>query len=130
MIIGIGVDIIRVSRFEKKEKYFYESIFTKKEIIYLEKKLYNAQTSAGIFSAKEAFLKAIGCGIADGNGLLDIEILHNNKNVPYYSINQKIIKYINDKHKKHLEITDINASLSISHDGEYACAFAVIEAFN
>ena len=124
MIIGIGTDIIRIKRFENKKQYFYDSIFTENEKIYFEKKLYNAQSVAGGFAAKEAFLKAIGSGIAENIGLLDIEILHNNKNAPYYNINKKIISYINNISNKN---ENINLNLSISHDGEYACAFAIIE---
>lgn len=127
MIIGIGTDIIRIKRFENKDDYFYNKIFTKDEQDYFKQKSYSLQTVAGLFAAKEAFLKTMGSGIAKGFGLLDIEILHDNLSRPYYNINQKILDYINHISNTFIKKENINTNLSISHDGEYACAFAIIE---
>ncbi len=129
MVIGIGTDIIRVSRFEGKKEYFYDSIFTDSEKSYLDEKLYAPQTIAGLYAAKEALLKAIGTGISGDVGLLDIEILHNKKRAPYYNINKTVISVINKIHKISATKNNINIKLSISHDGEYASAFAIIEQF-
>ena len=57
----IGTDIIRISRIEKslEKSSFKESVFTENEIAYSKR----SETFAGIFAAKEAFLKARGTGI-------------------------------------------------------------------
>lgn len=127
MIIGIGTDIVATERFENKEPHFYEKIFTANEIEYIQKKQYKQNTVAGLFAAKEALLKALGTGIGGGFWLTDVEILHNEQNAPYYSINEKILRYINIKTNKTLEPCNINMQLSISHDLLYASAFAIVE---
>jgi holo-[acyl-carrier protein] synthase len=71
MIIGIGTDIIEVSRIaESIEKYgerFKNRIFTKLEQDYCESFKTNQNLHyAARFAAKEAFSKAIGTGITQG----------------------------------------------------------------
>ncbi len=99
----IGTDIIRISRMEKslKTNGFLEKVFTEKEIAYAKR----AENFAGIFAAKEAYLKAKGTGI--NCRLNTIEILHNDLGKPYI------------KGEK-------NADVSISHDGDYAIASVVL----
>ena len=67
----IGTDIIRISRIEKslEKESFKLSVFTDNEILYSKK----AETFAGIFAAKEAYLKAKGTGI--NKRLNSIEIM-------------------------------------------------------
>ena len=80
MILGIGTDIIEVSRIEKeisKERQgFQKKVFTANEIQYCETKRFKAQNYAARFAAKEACLKAIGTGLRDGLSWKDIEILN------------------------------------------------------
>lgn len=99
----IGTDIIRISRIEKsiKKNSFKEAVFTADEIAYAKK----SETFAGMFAAKEAYLKAVGTGI--NCRLNAIEILHNERGKPY----------INGVK---------NCDVSISHDGDYAAATVVL----
>ncbi len=127
MIIGIGNDIVLIERFENKEPHFYEKIFTKSEIEYIEKKQYRSNTVAGLYAAKEALLKALGTGIGRGFWLTDVEILHDEQNAPYYVNTQKIVSYIAGKSQNNNNDKNINMKLSISHDKLYASAFAIIE---
>ena len=62
MIIGIGTDIIEISRIQKavENKSFLSKIYTKSE-----QQLFhncNYETLAGNFAAKEAVVKAMGTG--------------------------------------------------------------------
>ena len=59
-IIGLGIDIEDISRFENKQKdsTFLKKIFTKKELDYCFKKGNHAQSLAARFCAKEAAIKA------------------------------------------------------------------------
>jgi len=123
----IGVDIIRVERIKglaAKDKN--NKVFTKKEREYADLKvgevnLYNNdfspvyRTLAGMYAAKEAFLKAIGTGIGGELSLSDIEILHDEMGKPFISKNEKIQNML-------LRKAIIFVDLSISHDGEYAIA--------
>jgi phosphopantetheine--protein transferase-like protein len=82
----VGVDIVKVKRFEKYagnlQDTFVQRVFTEREIEYLAKKAHQAQTMAGIFAAKEAVAKAIGTGFR-GFQPRDIEILHKQNGKPY-----------------------------------------------
>jgi holo-[acyl-carrier protein] synthase len=101
--VKIGTDIVKISRIAKsiENNHFKERVFTKSEIEYCK----TAQSFAGIFATKEAYLKAIGTGI--NTDLNKIEVLHNEKGKPYLN---------------GLANTDV----SISHDGEYAIATVII----
>lgn len=111
MIKGIGLDITLISKMQSKvdRQTFMNRIFTQKEQKYINSKGNRSQTAAGIFSAKEAFLKALGKGIFDIR-LNDIEILHNNNGAPY--INYPDVGKI---------------FLSITHMGDIAAAQVIIE---
>ena len=63
MIIGIGVDLVEVSRIEKalQQEGFKEKIFTDEEIAYCEsKKCHAAESFSGRYAVKEAVGKALG----------------------------------------------------------------------
>lgn len=99
----IGTDIVKISRMEEsiKKPSFIKKVFTEREREYCKK----AESFAGVFACKEAYLKAVGTGIT--RPLTDIEILHNDKGRPY-------IDGVS------------NCDVSISHDGEYAVAAVIV----
>ena len=70
MIIGIGNDLINISRIEKTiERFgdrFIQRIFTKEEQIKSEKRRLKAASYAKRFAAKEACSKALGTGFRRG----------------------------------------------------------------
>lgn len=114
-----GVDIVNVNRIKKilnsKKEKFYENIFTEREIEYITRKGHKATTVAGNFAAKEAISKALGTGIGS-IAWKDIEILREVTGKPYINFRNKEII---DKFK----IKEIQ--ISISHETDYAIAFAV-----
>jgi len=66
MLVGIDVlDVVRMEKFVQNE-HFLEKYFTEYEIEYVNKNNRMTQSLAGIYSAKEAFLKALGIGIGGG----------------------------------------------------------------
>ena len=70
MIIGVGIDSLRIARMENavKREAFLNRVFTENERRYLNGKYLAAQSAAGMFCAKEAVLKALSLGIAqDGS---------------------------------------------------------------
>ncbi len=112
----LGTDIVKISRMERViTPEIPRKIFTENEIAYINTKTNKAQTSAGIFAAKEAVLKAIGKGIT--LPLNEVEILHNEKGAPHTRLSGKAKQYCEDAFIGQLEV-------SISHDGEYAIASA------
>lgn len=85
MIFGIGTDIIEVERIKKvmdRDIGFRDKIFTSVEIAYCETKRHKFENYAARFSAKEAFLKAIGTGWRYGIGFSDIEVVNDDLGKP------------------------------------------------
>jgi holo-[acyl-carrier protein] synthase len=113
----IGIDIVKIKRFENFLEKFGKKAFEK----YLDeneiKLVKNAQSAAGFFAAKEAISKALGLGISKECGFFDIKIYKLPNGAPSFTLSSHLIK----SHK----ITSV--SLSISHDGGFAIAAAVIE---
>lgn len=113
----IGIDIIAINRIsDLKSKYgskFLHKFLDENEINLAK----NEATIAGFFAAKEAFSKALGCGISKEFSFHDIKICKNEKGAPFIEINKKIKSYFNIQ----------NANLSISHDGGFAIAAVILE---
>ena len=63
----IGIDICSISRFKnmKNLERFLKKYFTNEEITYIINTGNREETIAGIFSLKEAFVKAIGTGFGN-----------------------------------------------------------------
>jgi phosphopantetheine--protein transferase-like protein len=81
MIKGVGIDIIKVSRFTRSfGPRFFARIFTESEQQYIKGK--PLQTMAGMFAAKEAVAKALGTGFS-GFWPCDIEICRDARGKPY-----------------------------------------------
>jgi len=113
-VINIGIDIVEISRIKNMiEKFGNKALnrfLTQKE----QELLTSPSSYAGYWAAKEAFSKAIGVGIGKECSFLDIEILKDKKNKPYFS--QNTLKKFNLN----------QADLSISHDGGFAIAAVIV----
>lgn len=113
----IGIDTVKISRIERfKERFGDKALkkFLDTDEMLLAK---STQSQAGFWAAKEAVSKALGLGISENCSFFDIKIHKNEKKAPFFTLSP----YLIDTFK----ITD--TSLSITHDGEYAIAVAVIE---
>jgi len=125
LIYGIGTDITEIRRIQKaitRNKNFTNKLFTKDEMDLWEKKNFKLEFIAGRFAAKEAISKALGTGIRDFS-FKDIEIINNELGKPQVILKPKaedIITKISKSYKIHL---------SISHEKEYAIAYALLEVF-
>lgn len=120
----VGIDILDVVRMEKfvQNEHFLEKYFTPYEIEYVTNHNYKQTLSlAGIFSAKEAFLKALGIGIGGGIDLNDIEIRHEESGKPYLQVLSSTSQIM----LKTMNVVDIQ--ISISHSDEMATAICIIE---
>jgi holo-[acyl-carrier protein] synthase len=126
MIYGLGTDIIEVSRIEKvmeRDIGFRDKIFTAVEIAYCETKKYKYENYAARFSAKEAFMKAIGTGWRFGIRFADIEVYHDEFGKPLIRLNGKA-----EELGKIEGISKIHVSLS--HVKEIATAIVIVETNN
>ncbi len=117
MEIYYGTDIVSVLRIKNaltRHPRMSERFFTKGEQAHAEaRKAQKAMSYAGIFAAKEAAVKALGCGFRDGQWS-DVEIIWEN-DVPKLSLHG----YFAERAEK-MDI--ISVSVSISHEKMYAVA--------
>lgn len=124
MILGIGIDLAKVSRYSKflDDNNFLEKFFHTDEIEYVKSKGKGAaQSLAGKFAAREAFFKALGTGF-NGFSPNDIYVKNNVNGKPVIVPNKKVIKELN------LLAKGWKIHLSISHEKEYAIAQVILEA--
>lgn len=122
MIVGIGVDLVKISRIEKAgngHPGFVERVFTQKERDYCNRQKYPAQHYAARFASKEAVLKAFGTGLSAGMKWTDIEVLHGEGGGPIVNISGAAKDLADLKGVKQI-------MLSYSHDEGYAVAHAVL----
>ncbi|WP_066686992.1 holo-ACP synthase [Christensenella intestinihominis] len=115
MIVGVGIDSLRIARMENamKREAFLNRVFTENERRYLDGKRLAAQSAAGMFCAKEAVLKALSLGIIDAK-LTDIEILHQENGAPYAVLHGSLAM-------------EASMHISITHTEETASAIAILE---
>lgn len=123
-ILGLGTDIVEVARIEKllqdKRKEFLARVFTPTEIEYCQGKARPAIHFAARFSAKEAFMKAIGTGWSQGVGFNQIGVRNNDDGKPALEITGAAKTVLDGLGPWALWI-------SMSHTREYATATVVIE---
>ena len=109
-----GIDVVDIKRFENPSQHFLQRVFTAEEIGYALSKGIPSQTFAGIFAAKEAFLKAVGVGIFGGIAFTDITVSHNINGRPFLILSDTV------------GISSDCVDISISHTDETAVAMCVI----
>lgn len=124
MIISTGIDIVEVYRIAEtmtRTPRFAERVFTPAERDYCDSKgAAAAQSYAGRFAAKEAFLKAIKTGWRGKITWHDIEILNDPDGVPMLNVKGEAAKILADRGAA-------VAHLSISHTAEHAVAHVILE---
>ncbi len=122
MITGIGVDCATITRIEKsiQKEHFCKKVFSDEEWQALSALAPHrkAESAAACFAAKEAFLKAAGVGLG-GFALRDIAALRHESGRPYYKLSGTAEKFCQDN--------GMTAHLSLSHEGDMAIAFAILE---
>ncbi len=100
---------------------FAVRVFTQNEREYCEgKDVASAQSYAGRFAAKEAFLKALQTGWRGKISWLDIEVVQNQGGVPSLSIKGEAARLME-------QMGATNVHLSMSHTSEHALAQVILE---
>jgi len=121
---GIGVDLVSVDRitrvYDKFPERFIERILTDDEKAQFEAKGLSMQTLAARFAAKEAVLKAIGCGIGPA-AMKDVEIIAPPGKQPAVRLHGLASILAGRKNIN-------NIFISMSHEQNIACAFATATA--
>lgn len=116
--IGIGVDIIEVARIGKalQRLAFRHRVYSDAEQVLLTDR--PVASWAGRFAAKEAVMKALGCGWGRGVGFTQIEVLADAAGKPTVVLQGKAAKIAAQQGV-------VRFAISISHTKDYAVAFAI-----
>lgn len=120
MIAGVGTDITHIERIRKLRPAALDRVFTPKEQRYCRRYADPFPHYAGRFAAKEAILKALGTGLAEEITWKQMEILPNALGAPQVALSGAAKRRMR-------KIGATHCHLSISHQVEYAIAFAVLE---
>ena len=120
MIIGVGVDLVAIGRIDKiYAKYperFLKRLFTEREkSLFLENRKKTTSLAAR-FAAKEAVLKAIGCGIGPA-AMREVEILALPGKPTQVELSGHAAKLAGEKNIA-------GVTVSLSHEYPFACAIA------
>ena len=124
MIVGIGTDIVKVSRMaeslEKHGSRFAKRILADSEYEQFQEKMAPALFLAKRFAAKEAAVKALGTGFRDGISMRHIFVENDALGKP----GLQFVEAAKTKIEEH-QIT--YSHLSLADEQEYAIAYVVLE---
>jgi len=124
MIYGIGVDIIKIERFERAlERWgnrLCERVFTPQEQSICQNKAYPGRHLALRFAAKEALLKALGIGMFQGVAWNEIEIVNDSLGRPCMNVEGAAKRICQEKGIQEIFV-------SISHEHDYGVAHVILE---
>lgn len=125
MIVGVGVDLVDVARFEKSisntpallQKLFVEAELNRGG----DSEAVRVRSLAGRFAAKEAFAKSLGA--PKGLNWHEVVVDNDASGAPFFEISGSTAQVATARGVK-------NFHLSISHDGGNAVAFVIAEGGN
>jgi len=124
VIIGIGVDLEEVSRIRdaisRHGQRFLDRVFTEGEIAYVQDKANPYERYAARFAAKEAVMKALGCGWAQGVRWRDIEVINEENGRPTLRLSGVAEEIARQKNCR-------TPHVSLSHTKNNAIAQVVLE---
>lgn len=90
MVLAIGIDVVEIDRIERAVERlgdrFLDRIFTPAERAYCDARAARFVHYAGRFAAKEAAMKALGTGWAEGVAWREVEILPSGVGAPQLTL--------------------------------------------
>jgi holo-[acyl-carrier protein] synthase len=123
MVIGIGTDLIKLSRIEDSLQRFGERfasrVLTEQELVIFEQKQRSIPYFAKRWAAKEAAAKALGTGIGGKANFHDIHIGNDALGAPSLRFTGAAAETARAKGVR-------NAHISLSDEQEHALAFVVL----
>jgi len=124
VILGIGVDLMEVARMERALSRWGEKmahrLFHAAEREECARRLRPGECLSATFAAKEAFLKALGTGLARGIQWQDVELVRKRGAAPTLRVTGRA-RVILD------EWGATRTWVSVSHQGGFSVAVVVIE---
>ena len=129
MIIGIGTDILNLSRINKiihkYDQKFIRRIYGNNEIYFAQNKQHTSDNFFGKrFAAKEATWKALSPVRGEGLLFKEIETLNDSNGKPYLLFTGKTKAYVEKKEK--VLNSKLKFDISLTDEPPFAFAFVVI----
>lgn len=123
MILGIGVDVVKVSRIraaaDRWGDRFLARVFTKGERAYAQRRPEPALHLAGRFAVKEAVFKALGVGARRGVRWREVEVVNDAHGKPVLQLTGRTQALSH-------ELGVGAAHISLSHDTDYAIGYVIL----
>ena len=123
--VGLGVDIVEVDRMRRilaRTPSFAARVFSEDERAYCDSTSSPATHYALRFAAKEAVLKALGTGFAQGIGVRDIEVRRLSSGKPAVRLTGAAKRVATEA-----GVREIPLSLTYTHTEAVACAMAITD---
>jgi len=122
-IQGIGIDLVQIPRIrrvvERWQDRFLERVFTEEELAYCRARRDPVPHLAARFAAKEAGLKALGTGLRLGVRWRELEVRRERGQPPVLVLSGRSRAIGEARGGGRMLLT-------LTHDGEYACAQAML----
>jgi len=123
-IVSLGMDLAQIARFEaaygRHGERLLERVFTAAERAYCDQRKSRMTNYTGRFAVKEAVMKVLGTGWAQGVGWQQIEVLRERGQAPTVALHGAAARIAAAKGIARIHIT-------ITHDAGIAAAVAVAE---
>lgn len=124
MVVGIGVDLVQISRvrriLDRWQERFLNRVFTEGEVAYAMRRRDPSEHLAARFAAKEATLKALGTGLNMGVHWREIEVRRARGQRPTLALSGRTAELGAARGIRVLH-------LSLTHDGDFAMAQVLAE---
>jgi holo-[acyl-carrier protein] synthase len=124
MIVGLGIDVVEISRIRdlhrRRSEGFCNKVFTSGELAACTGRRDPIPGLAARFAAKEAGMKALGTGWGEGVAWQDLEVVSGGDRPPRIELHRKAAARAS-------ALGAQRAHLSLSHDGGIAAAVVVLE---
>ena len=122
MILGLGLDLVDVRKMKSslRRDSFKTKAFTPSEIACCSGRRNAAECYAGKFAAKEAFVKAIGCGMREGIWFTQIQVLGDAGGEPSITVTRELERMFQ-------ALGSVTVRVSITHTSGFAAAVVVLE---
>lgn len=120
MIVGIGVDVVDVARFERaasRTPRLIPRLFAESERVVDGREL-PLRSLAARFAAKEALIKAIGH--SDGVFWHDMRVMSNERGTPRFETSGELAAHLRERGVSGLHV-------SLTHDAGVAIAYVIAE---
>ena len=127
MILGTGIDLLKVSRVKKiLDKYgdlFIKKIFSDEEIKNNKEIIFKVNRLAKSFATKEAFVKALGTGFTKNIFFKDISLKNEINGKPFIDLSNRAKKYLKKKTPNGYKAI---VNVSISDEKDYVVSNVII----